>query len=764
MSGYQPITIEKVFELLNNNLVAWGVPGALIALGLEKIRQNLWRDASWCFALAVGVGIVIKVGRKLAPKIDQVLDWAIIAGERSLGTLTSSFTELFLRQQAQLNEEATTEGFNPDLTKIPLLEEVFVPLELSGALGEQVLGARIQRDPALFSENLSIWELLRRSQRKNDRSFRQMSILAKGGMGKTTLLRHIALIYGQHKQRRYRAPGLVPILLRLRNWVDDLTQPTPPTLPKLITERYLPKLWEGYDHPPTPPDQWAGTLLRSGKALVMLDGFDEIPEDKRADVSHWISRQMQQYAQSVFILTSRPAGFKDYVGKKPAIPIFVKKFSVEQQTDFIRRWYLCQEKCFRSVKQVRQAKATAKQRSDDLINQLEVRRAELGYMAENPLLLNMLVTFHRFDPTAKLPRQRLELYRGICKLQLEDRPKARLIRMLLSYQKNNILLQKIALGMMVKAKRLTLPKQALLKFLAGQSLLTQEEVEPADWLKQIVEVSELMVEREPGNYEFPHVSFQGFFAANLLAQPEDDQTSQNYAQLVLDNWNEAIWKETVLLYAAQLSPRTLNTVIRQACAKGSEAAQLARECLKEYPRPDRIEADLQSLLDSLDNVAQGSKYQKLETLLKAQWWREADQETYRLMITTVGKERGQLFDREDFLNFPCDDLKTIDGLWVKYSGGKFGFSVQQRIYVEAGNPLDGEYHEKAWDEFCDRVGWRKGNSSVSYSNLKADLHLSPPGEFPVGWGGFVGFVAWVGFSVWGGGFSSLSWRLVNCSE
>ena len=149
----------------------------------------------------------------------------------------------------------------------------------------------------------------------------------------------------------------------------------------------------------------------------MFDGFDEVPEHHRPAISKWISQQMRLHAQAVFILTSRPAGYKDYTAQKPAMPIFVKKFTPEQQADFIRKWYFCQEKCVRSVRQLRTAKLVAKERSDNLIAQFKDRRQELGYMAETPLLLNMLVTFHRFDPAAELPRQRLELYRGICKLQ-----------------------------------------------------------------------------------------------------------------------------------------------------------------------------------------------------------------------------------------------------------------------------------------------------------------------------------------------------------
>jgi|GEM_PF-5999720 len=233
---YVPTTIAKVFELLDNKLVSLGIPGALALVGITKARESQWSGAVGCLAGAAGVWLVIKIGSRLAPKLDQGLDWLITTGERSLleglSALRSDFEGQYLKRQAGLCDEFEVEGFTPDRTAILLLEEVFVPLDLSGAFVDEQRHrelARLQHDdPMLTSENLSIWELLARSRR--DRKFRQMSILAKGGMGKTTLLRHIALLYGQRKQRR-GVPKLVPVLLRLRDWSDALTGKKPPSLP-----------------------------------------------------------------------------------------------------------------------------------------------------------------------------------------------------------------------------------------------------------------------------------------------------------------------------------------------------------------------------------------------------------------------------------------------------------------------------------------------------------------------------------------------------
>ena len=134
--SYVPTNIEKVFELLDNKLVTFGVPGALSFVGISKARESQWTDAAWCFVGAASIWLAIKIGKKLAPKIDQILDWIINIAEQSLrntwAVLWSDFTRLYLQRQAHLCEEAITEGFNPDNTAIPLLEEVFVPLDLSG--------------------------------------------------------------------------------------------------------------------------------------------------------------------------------------------------------------------------------------------------------------------------------------------------------------------------------------------------------------------------------------------------------------------------------------------------------------------------------------------------------------------------------------------------------------------------------------------------------------------------------------------------------
>ena len=141
----------------------------------------------------------------------------------------------------------------------------------------------------------------------------------------------------------------------------------------------------------------------------------------------------------------------------------------------------------------------------------------------------------------------------------------------------------------------------------------------------------------------------------------------------------------------------------------------------------------------------GIEYSHLQALLQAGNWKEADQETYRVMIRAVGKQDSDGFTRDELLNFPCVDLLTIDRLWVHYSDGQFGFSVQKGIYLACGGVLDSDYHNtEAWEKFGDRVGWRSQNEWLSYSTIVSSS--SQKGKFPAFWGGGGGlgwFVGWL---------------------
>jgi hypothetical protein len=144
-------------------------------------------------------------------------------------------------------------------------------------------------------------------------------------------------------------------------------------------------------------------------------------------------------------------------------------------------------------------------------------------------------------------------------------------------------------------------------------------------------------------------------------------------------------------------------------------------------------------------------YTKLRDLLAAGKWKEADYETFLVMLQAVGRKEPDYIRLEELLNFPCADLRTIDQLWVKYSNGRFGFSVQKEIYLSVGGKPDGKFDEEAWKQFGDRVGFRVKENWISYSEVIFDT-TAPEGHLPL-----------FGRKRRKGNFSSLASRLVNCN-
>ncbi|GGA45056.1 GUN4 domain-containing protein [Okeania sp. KiyG1] len=174
-------------------------------------------------------------------------------------------------------------------------------------------------------------------------------------------------------------------------------------------------------------------------------------------------------------------------------------------------------------------------------------------------------------------------------------------------------------------------------------------------------------------------------------------------------------------------------------------------------------------------------YTKLRDFLANGEWKEADMETARCMLKVSGQEEQGYLDIEDVENFPCTDLRTIDQLWVKYSNGKFGFSVQKKIYQSLGGT--GEYNREVWEKFGEKVGWRKEDRWLSYNELTwtRDISSHYTGHIPAGeswggtgstrcgasWGSFVDLTSDLtstlgGWGV-GGVYSSLAQRLVDCN-
>ena len=621
----------------------------------------------------------------------------------------------------------------------PELDKIFVNLELSKSSGSDP-----QRQGDDYREE-DIWRLLQRAESK--KGVFRLLVKAPGGRGKTTLLRHLTYNYAK-KTPKQNAPMLIPVMFRLRKWQEEIVKTDGLDLPGLIEKHIKQDVSKSLDL----PKNWAKNHLNNGKMLVLFDGFDEVKLEHSSRVSQWLGQQINDFRKNYFILTSRPKGYDLYRSEhKPKDFVFINEFKDDHIQEFIKNWYSYQEPRIQSGRSLRAKEEAAKRKAEDLINQLFAKdesgdSSQLLALARNPLNLNMIVCLHWARSSQPLPQQRVELFRRIFDLQLIHRPEARGIDMILDNNEEKHrqqVLQRLALEM---GNNSTIEYDDLVRKIKVyiQDLGYPEYISAKDFVEQLIHVSELILKKDE-YYEFAHNHFQSYLIALEVKRLKEEK-------LLYDHWAENLWQEACILYAAILVDPTIfiNHFYNLPILKAQE---LAEKCYREIQEKKR------QGLEHLKKNRQNSLYQQLETFLKNGQWKEADKETDRLMLQIVGKEADQWLSVEDIQNFPCEDLRAIDKLWVDYSQGKFGFSVQKKVWMDCGG-VPGEYDWDVYEKFADQVGWRRSGDWLSYDELTFLIEGSKYAHLPKGW-------------LWGGraasrgggdeGISFLAHRLVTCS-
>jgi len=198
-------------------------------------------------------------------------------------------------------------------------------------------------------------------------------------------------------------------------------------------------------------------------------------------------------------------------------------------------------------------------------------------------------------------------------------------------------------------------------------------------------------------------------------------------------------QQTIVQYPTeQISPSTASASITRGRLAGANIHLLP---LSPLTTPTAIENGRLVWVSSalnFDNSAEDDlssdravDYTRLRDLLKAGQWKEADGETAERMFEVMSRQEQGRLELEDIPIFPCTDLRTIDQLWVKYSKGRFGFSVQKKIWQQCGMPRENNVN---WEKFGKAVGWRssRGLSKdewIAYIELTFGT-LAPVGHLP----------------------------------
>jgi serine/threonine protein kinase len=120
-------------------------------------------------------------------------------------------------------------------------------------------------------------------------------------------------------------------------------------------------------------------------------------------------------------------------------------------------------------------------------------------------------------------------------------------------------------------------------------------------------------------------------------------------------------------------------------------------------------------------------YVRLTQLLANKNYREADEETWRLLLQIAQRETTGKLDLVSLETCPLEPLRQLDALWQHYSGGRQGLSVQfQQFRDLSGND---PFHFDHWQNFAEQRGWCRSSQWLSYDQLSFDS-LDRDGHLP----------------------------------
>ena len=117
-------------------------------------------------------------------------------------------------------------------------------------------------------------------------------------------------------------------------------------------------------------------------------------------------------------------------------------------------------------------------------------------------------------------------------------------------------------------------------------------------------------------------------------------------------------------------------------------------------------------------------YSPLQQALLEERFEEADRLTSAFLRQLAGEQaerRGYVYFSE-VLSMRGLDLVTMDRLWIAYSQGRFGFTVQARLLAT----VNGRY-DKLWP----RIGWKKEGDWTRYPKAFDWSLKAPEGHMPL---------------------------------
>ena len=240
---------------------------------------------------------------------------------------------------------------------------------------------------------------------------RRLVLLGDPGSGKSTFLNHLGLCLALHARSPdegwldrlpewpAKQADLTPINVTLRDFARSLAATSTAAAPNQIWSFIVRQLeTQNLEFVEKPLRR----LLEQGRAIVLLDGLDEIPTQAlRAAVRDAVAAFARRYGKSHMVVTCRTLSYQEETWQLAGWPDFqLAEFDDAKIDGFIAAWYA-------ELVELGALKADEGSRLTERLR-TAVRRPDLRRLAPNPLLLTVMALVHTHR--GRLPDARALLY------------------------------------------------------------------------------------------------------------------------------------------------------------------------------------------------------------------------------------------------------------------------------------------------------------------------------------------------------------------
>ena len=347
----------------------------------------------------------------------------------------------------------------------------------------------------------------------------------QAGSGKSTLLRWIAVTAGRggFSADLKDWNGNIPFMIKLRSHADGRLPP-----PQDFVTGPLAGLM---------PPGWVHRILSQGRALLLVDGVDELIPARRPLVRQWLRDLLTAYPSVRAIVSSRPAAAETrWLSAEGFSPVILEPMGPVQVRELVHQWH----KAIRQAPDLPCPPEELPRYEGALMARLE-GGAHLRALATTPLLAAMMCALN-LDHATHLPRDRMGLYAAVLDLLLQRRDDERDIpafqTVRLERDQKVRILQDLAWQLTVFGRAEIATATALKRIADKTASMPRVTATPSAILEHLIQRSGVIREPVPGRIDFIHRTVQDYLAAAQAADNADIEPL--IARAHLDQWRETV--------------------------------------------------------------------------------------------------------------------------------------------------------------------------------------------------------------------------------